>query len=284
MNKDDSRALMSPLVEESRIQGGLPAVASRPEPGSSSRWRARAGVRRVLGLAGALVVLTGATTLLLSRGPKHVSGWNGVPVPVSAVAKAAAASECLRLTNQVADITRRVGPSGPAAGGLVATPDVIGAVAVAERRGDITGILLTGATTEAVCLLNAQGVLTGQSSALQALGVRENITLHDRGTLSSVDCLHPANQSGLSQSPCVEKVRNSISMVDGQVASTVSRVSIRTTDGRSVEASIGGGFFMASWPSSFRAARVTASGADGTVLALCLPDRQTSFTYRCQKP
>jgi hypothetical protein len=135
MNRDDSGGSMAPLDQECRIQAGLPAAASRSGRESFSRWRTQAGVRRLLGLVAAVVVLAGATTLLLSRGSEHVPRWNGVPAPVSAVAKATAASECQRLTNQVADITRRVGPSGVTPGGPVPAPDVVSAVAVAGSRG-----------------------------------------------------------------------------------------------------------------------------------------------------
>ena len=72
MNRDDSGGSMAALEQECRIQAGLPAAASRSGRESFSRWRTQAGVRRLLGLVAALVVLAGATTLLLSRGSEHV--------------------------------------------------------------------------------------------------------------------------------------------------------------------------------------------------------------------
>ena len=73
--------------------------------------------------------------------------------------------------------------------------------------------------------------------------------------------------------------------MDGQVAPTVSRVRIRTTDGTTLQASVGGGFFFAWWPSSSPAASITASALDGTVLGVCRMDTPSTLrSYRCQTP
>jgi hypothetical protein len=153
-------------------------------------------------------------------------------------------------------------------------------VVLAERRGDITSVLLGDVGTKAVCIDTDTGGMVNPTP-VQALGPGRNLSVHDDGVFSSRRCVRPSHDTGPSHPPCAMTNTGPISSMDGQVTSTVSQVRIRLIDGRNVEASIGGGFFLAWWPSSSRAASVTASGPNGTVLGACqLVDRSS----HCRTP
>lgn len=59
----------------------------------------------------------------------------------------------------------------------------------------------------------------------------------------------------------------SLRELGGRVAPTASRVVIHLTDGRSILASIGGGYWLAWWPDTARAERVVATDASSAEIA-----------------
>ena len=222
-----------------------------PGAPAERRWGLRERAR-LLAPATALVVLAaGATTLLLAR--RSPPGWSAVPTPVPAGSGAGAAARCQRLANQVLEIPSRIGGTGAGTGAVAVSPGIVHPVVLAERRGSVTGVVLGDAGTEAVCIDTGGGGMA-RMERVQALGRGVNLSVHDGGVFSSGRCLHPTHPP--SHAPCAMTDARSLSSMDGQVAPTASRVSIRTIDGRSVHASVGGGFFLA-W--CLRAPRPRAS-------------------------
>ncbi len=257
-----------PGAAEDRTEALEPDSPSRQEPGLSWRWGQWSTSRRRLSIAAVLVVAVlgvSATALFIARRPAPAL-WSPVPVPVSGADKAAAASRCQASTNRLLAAQRSMAAI-PGSGTWVVPADVVDPVVVAERRGPTTSVLLSGAGTRSVCV-GSDGIGMNPTP-VQALGPGVGLSMHDEGTSSTTT----AGQ--------VRIVRT----LDGQVASAVSAVRIHTDDGRSLQASVGGAFFLAWWPSSSRAVSVTAYGADGTVLGSCKPtDPSSSPGYECQTP
>ena len=226
-------------------------------------WR-KAHRRLTIGMALVAVVLFATTLLLVRR--SGTAEWSAVPVSVSGAGESAAAARCQATTNRLLAAERSMAAI-PGSGPWAVPADIVHPVVVAERRGAITSVLLSGAGTKSVCIGNYQGGM--RPTAVQALGPGVKLSMNDEGAYST-------NAPG--------QIR-SLRSVDGQVAPTVSEVRIRTDDGRSLQASIGSAFFLAWWPSSSRAASVTAYDAHGTVLSTCRPtDQSRSPEYRCQTP
>lgn len=197
-------------------------------------------------------------------------------MPVPSAAAASAAARCQLSANGILAAQRTINVPAP----FAVPPDIVHPVVLAERRGDITSVMLGDVGTKAVCIDTETAAVANPTPA-QPLGPGRNLSVHDDGVTSGRRCVDPSHDTGPSHPPCTMTNTGPISSMDGQVTSTASQVRIRLIDGRNVEASIGGGFFFAWWPSSSRAASVTASAPDGTVLRACqLIDRSSD----CRTP
>jgi hypothetical protein len=188
----------------------VPELQGRPH-------RRRSRLLVAAGLAGVVGV---ATPALLLDGGSAYGSWTPTPVPLTDVAAARAATTC------------RAG---------LDVPDRGERVAVAERRGGWTYILLAGPRAELICLMPDD--LVGQD-------------LTDRGGFfgAGTDAAAPPTLDP-------DRIDEYISAqgdtdegwflwVAGYVGSDVTGVTVHTSSGLDIEASVTGNRFAAWWPST----------------------------------
>ncbi|HET6166183.1 MAG TPA: hypothetical protein VFE07_05100 [Marmoricola sp.] len=183
-------------------------------PGRPHRRRTRLLV--TVGLAGAAGV---AVPGLLLGGSAYGS-WTPTPEPLTAATADAAASTCRA---------------------ALGVPDRGERVAVAERRGDWTYVLLAGAGTEAVCLMPDD--LVGQEHPDNGAFFGS----YDTDTVAP-PTLDPV---GIDEATSAEGSTDEGWFVwtAGYVGSNVTGVTVHTSAGRDIEASVVGNRFAAWWPS-----------------------------------
>jgi hypothetical protein len=189
----------------------VPMMQGRPQ-------RRRSRLLAAAGLAGAVGV---ATPVLLLGGGSAYGSWTPTPVPLTEVVAAGAATTC-RAALDVPDRGERV--------------------AVAERRGGWTYVLLAGPRTEAICLMPDD--LLGQDPTDR----REFFGSYDTDA-AAPPALDP------------DRIDENTSMqgstdegwflwVEGYVGSDVTGVTVHASSGLDIEASVSGNRFAAWWPSS----------------------------------
>lgn len=229
--------LAGPSLTEDRaaeLRAGLLAAAiSLPDGTHRPRaLRRRPAWRLGLGVAAVAVLVSALTSFLSLRAPE---AWSAVPLPVSGQPKAATIERCRRLVERVLPPTGFPGPSP--------TPQLVNPVGLAERRGTTTSALLESPGVVAACIgtSNASGASIG---ALPQFPNKATLAIDDSS----------AQFSG----------RTNIRVLAGRLRTTVARVQVRTSDGRTVKATISNGLFLAWWPSKAEATRVIAYGANGS--------------------
>jgi hypothetical protein len=192
------------------VEGPVPVEANRPP-------RRRSRLLVALGVAGAAGV---AAPALLFGGGSAYGSWTPRPATLSDVEGAAAATTC-RAALDVQDRGERV--------------------AVAERRGDWTYVVLAGPGTEAACLMPDD--LVGQDP-----------TVREEDFFGSYDTDAPAPPT-----VAPERIDETSSMegsteegwfiwVEGYVGSDVTGVTVHRSSGPDIEASVVGDRFAAWWP------------------------------------
>lgn len=186
-------------------------VAETARPSRRKRWLVATG------LAGAAAVATPAMFL----GGTAYGSWTPEPEALTTGAAAEAATTC-RAALEV--------------------PDRVERIVVAERRGEWTYVLLAGAGAQAACLLPDD--VLGQERPAQG------------GYFGSYDTDAPAPPSlapdGIEETTSMEGSTDEgwFTWAEGYVGSDVVGVTVRTSSGREIEASVEGGRFAAWWPSA----------------------------------
>lgn len=177
--------------------------------------------RRRLLVAAGLAGTAGVAIPLLLGGSSAYGSWTPTPVPLTGVGAARAATTCR------ADLD---------------APDRGERVAVAERRGGWTYVLLAGPGTEAICLMPDDLVGLGPT---------------DRGEFfGSYDMDAPAPpRLGPDRIDEATNMQGSTDegwflWVEGYVGGDVTGVTVHTSSGLDVEASVSGNRFAAWWPST----------------------------------
>jgi hypothetical protein len=179
--------------------------------------RRRSRLLATLGVAGAAGV---AVPVLLIGGGSAYGSWTPRPAPLTEVDQAAAATTC-RAALDVPDGGERV--------------------AVAERRGDWTYVLLAGRRTEVACLMPED--LVGQDP-----------TTRDERFFGSYDTDTPAPPTvapgRLDETSSMEGNTEEgwFIWVEGYVGSDVTGVTVHPSSGPDIEASVVGNRFAAWWP------------------------------------
>ena len=188
----------------------VPAEPDRPQ----RRWSRLLAAAGLAGAAG--VTIPG---LLLGGGTAYGS-WTPTPEPLTAEAAATAATTC-RAALDVPDRGERV--------------------AVAERRGEWTYVLLAGSGTEAVCLMPND--LVGQDPTDR----EEFFGSYDTDTVAP-PALHPDR---IDETTSMEgsTAEGWLTWSQGYVGSDVTGVTVHTSSGLDIEASVAGNRFAAWWPS-----------------------------------
>jgi hypothetical protein len=189
----------------------VPVEADRPH-------RRRSRLLVTLGLAGAAGI---AIPGLLLGGGNAYGSWTPKPAPLTDVDGAAAATTC-RAALDVPDRGERV--------------------AVAERRGEWTYVLLAGPGTEAVCLMPND--LVGQDPTAR----EDFFGSYDTDAVAppTVDPDHIDETSSMQGSA----EEGWFIWVEGYVGSDVTGVTVHTSSGPDIEASVASDRFAAWWPTS----------------------------------
>jgi hypothetical protein len=186
----------------------VPLEADRP-------IRRRSRLLVALGLAGAAIPV-----LLLGGGTAYGS-WTPRPEPLTEVAAVKAATTC-RTALDVPDREERV--------------------AMAERRGEWTYLLLAGSGTEAICLMPDDLVGQDPTAGDDFFGSYDTDTVApptlDPDRIDETTSMQGSTEEGW------------FSSVDGYVGSDVTGVTVHTSSGLDIEASVAGNRFAAWWPSS----------------------------------
>jgi hypothetical protein len=209
-------------------------VATPPEdrvPGESDRPRRRRS--RLLVPAGLAGAAGAAVTALLVSGGSALASWTPEPQPLAHAAAAAAAATC------------RV---------VLEVPGQGARVAVAERRGGWTYVLIAGPAGQAACLMPDD--LVGQPDPAEHRGEGffggyspDPVEVATPGRDRIVETESTAGSVIVSRPWPLRDEEGWFSSVQGYVGSDVTRVTVHTPTGADVEASVAGGRFAAWWPS-----------------------------------
>ncbi len=189
----------------------VPLAADRPP-------RRRSRLLVTLGLAGAAGV---AIPVLLLGGGTAYGSWTPRPEPLTDVAAAKVATTC-RTALDVPDRGERV--------------------AMAERRGDWTYLLLAGSGTQAICLMPDDLVGQDPTAREDFFGSYDTDTVApptlDPDRIDETTSMQGNTEEGW------------FSSVEGYVGSDVTGVTVHSSSGLDIEASVAGNRFAAWWPSS----------------------------------
>ncbi len=208
-------------AERGRADAAFARIVATPsdELATAERERPHRGRSRLLvtlGLAGAAGL---AIPGLLLGGGNAYGSWTPTPVPLTDVA--AAATTC-RAALDVPDRGERV--------------------AVAERRGGWTYVLLDGPGTEAVCLMPDDLVGQDATARKDFFGSYDTDAVApptvDPGRIDETSSMQGSTEEGW------------VTWVAGYVGSNVTGVTVHTDSGPDLEASVAGNRFAAWWPTS----------------------------------
>jgi hypothetical protein len=189
----------------------VPVEADRPH-------RRRSRLLVAVGLVGAVGV---AIPGLLLGGGNAYGSWTPTPEPLADAAAVTAATTCRA---------------------ALGAPDRGERVAVAERRGGWTYVLLAGPGMEAICLMPED--LVGQDPTGQA----KFFGSYDTDTVA----LPVLDPDRIVENTSMEGSTDEgwFTWSEGYVGSDVTGVTVHTSSGLDIEASIAGDRFAAWWPSS----------------------------------
>ena len=189
----------------------VPVDVDRPRPRRRRRLVA-------VGLAGAAGV---AVPGLLLGGGTAYGSWTPRPTPLTAADGAAAATTCRTALD---------------------VPDRGEHVAVAERRGTWTYVLLAGPTTEAACLMPDDLVAQGRVDPGSFFGSYDtDVPGPPRLEPDRID--ETSSMEGSTE-------EGWFTWVEGYVGSDVTGVTVHRSSGPDIEASVTGNRFAGWWPSA----------------------------------
>jgi hypothetical protein len=210
-------------AERARADAAFARIVATPgdepapvEPGRRQRSRSRLLV--TLGLAGAAgLAIPG---LLLGGGTAYGS-WTPTPAPLTGTVADVAATTCRA---------------------ALAVPDRGERVAVAERRGEWTYVLLDGQGTEAACLMPHDLVGQGATSREDFFGSYDTDIVAPP-TVAPDRIAETSSMQGSTEEGWVV-------WVEGYVGNDVAGVTVHPASGPDLEASVTGHRFAAWWPTS----------------------------------
>lgn len=191
---------------------GVPAPMAPERP-----HRLRRRLVMAAGLAGAAgVVVPG----LLLGGSNAYGSWTPKPEPLTSVAAAAAATTCRA---------------------ALGAPDGEGRVAVAERRGGWTYVLLASPRTEAVCLMPNDFIGKDHSTQRGVFGSYSPSDAPPAPTLAPNRIVENTSAEGSTD-------EGWFNWLEGYVGSDVTGVTVHTSSGYDIQASVVGNRYAAWWP------------------------------------
>ena len=146
----------------------------------------------------------------------------------------------------------RATPSNPAPGQLAQAAEAcgqgLGSPVLIDSRGPYTAAIYADSTTSDVCLSgNGVSMSSSSTSAAPASVTAGRIQLDGGGTRDSAG--------------------NALTLVDGRTGAGVTGVTIKRSDGSSVQATVANGWYLAWWPGTVAAttAEVTTTSGANTV-------------------
>ncbi|MBC3763151.1 hypothetical protein ACUN7V_14590 [Quadrisphaera oryzae] len=218
---DVARVRATSALERTLAVGQLPGArtAGRRDPLVPRPRRSRVRVALLAGAAAAVAVGVGATQVLGGGATAYASSWVPVPSAASPADVAAARGACAGSATSVAgDRADQLQPR------------------LAERRGDLVVVALDDGTATPVTLTCVVALPPGGRAAFVAAGGGGG------GARPASDALGPP---GIFQQTTPG---DELSIVDGLVGDRVRAVTVRTAEGRVVEATVQDGHYAAWWP------------------------------------
>jgi hypothetical protein len=212
--------------------------------------------RRVaLGGAGALVAAgaTAAAVLVVFAGagaPNAFAGWTATPTRPTGGQTDGALSDC---TSQL---------SGPA-NAPVAIPSGDWQAVVTDTRGPFTAMIMKSGSATATCLTGPSftsiSVDAGQGESVHVMRVGGTSAGAPAGGSSSVSVMGLGGSRRISEEQLALNGGQTYTIVQGQVDSDVTGVTLVLSDGSEVQATLADGELVAWWPGDQRvtSARVT---------------------------
>ena len=195
----------------------------------------RVSPRAAIALSGAGAVGAGvAAAALLTGATPAFAGWTTAPAHSGLRPAAAADSSC--------EASLAALPTAPPDSWTPVVTDVRGpyTLAVYESSG-INGTCLTGPSVTAI---SVQGARSASQSISISGSPRDGAVASSSGTVVGVGGIERLSQDHLSSAG------GPYTVIEGSVASDVSAVSLEVAGGTDVQATVGGGWFLAWWPSS----------------------------------
>jgi hypothetical protein len=122
---------------------------------------------------------------------------------------------------------------------------------LAERRGQLKTVLMSGDGQYGMCISGPHGRLFSGVGSVGAFGAGDGLALDGE----------PGQLNG----------KDPFRLAYGQVAPDVSSVVIDAADGTKVDATVANGRFFAWWPSGADPATITASASDGRLVKVVRP-------------
>lgn len=222
-------------AERGRAEATFARIVATPIDGpvSVDLSRGRRRRSRFLVPAGLIAVAGVAVPAVLLGGGSAYASWTATPEPLE-----------------------NPGPAAATCRNALAAPDKGERVAVAERRGDWTFVLLTGDNSEAVCLMPDDAEGSGVPGEDGFFGSYDP----DTGP-PPVPAAQGLEQSGAMSSSTDE---GWFTWVAGYVGRDVTGVTVRTPEGLNVEATLAGNRFAAWWPGDGESWLYVAHLADGS--------------------
>lgn len=182
--------------------------------------------------AGAALILAG--TLFLA-GPGASPAWAAEPDQLTGADLQSARSHCDSALRGV-----------PGRG----MPQTVSAV-VAEQRGATSSILIASPTSLGVCIGATNARLNG---------------------IIQLSPLNPGTSLSVDGQPGAMNLESPTRVVVGRVSGVAPTVTVVTTDGRHVTASVQSGYYLAWWPSGADAVSINAVDADGALIGQVAPE------------
>ena len=189
-----------------------------PAPAEPERPHRRR--RRLLMTAGLAGVAGVAIPGLLLGGGNAYGSWTPTPEALTDAAAARAATTCRT---------------------ALGAPDREGRVAVAERRGEWTYVLLTGPGTEAICLMPNDDIGKNPSTGGGVFGSYSPSDAPAPPTLAPDRIVENTSAEGSTD-------EGWFNWLEGYVGSDVTGVTVHTSSGFDIQASVVGNRYAAWWP------------------------------------
>ena len=216
-----------------------------PRAGWFTPWRA-VGALAGLGVVGAGV----ASAVLLTAAAPAFAGWTAAPERGHSAPSATADSSCQSRLSTL--------PTAPSGEWAPVVSDVRGpyTLAVFEDSG-VYGTCITGPTFSEASVSGASGRATSIGGSGGSSGYNQSSSGAGRGSGSS----------GIERyvQTHLDSASGAYTIIEGQVSSDVSAVTLALKDGTDVGTTIGGGWFVAWWPSDQAAVSAEVTTPSGVV-------------------